>query len=67
MKLVYVSVFVFGFGITGNQLAHILNLYLFEFLTLALMFQSLQASFILLLLLPPVLPVLMKFLNNVIK
>ena len=67
MKLVYVSIFVFSFGITGNQLAHILNFYLFEFLTLALMFQSLQASFIFLLLLPPVLPVLKKFLNKVIK
>ena len=67
MKLGYVSIFVFSFGITGNQLAHILNFYLFEFLTLALMFQSLQASFIVLLLLPPVLPVLMKFLNKVIK
>ena len=67
MKLVYISIFVFSFGITGNRLADILNFYLFEFLTLALLFQFLQASFIFLLLLPPVLPVLMKFLNKVIK
>ena len=31
MKLVYVSIFVFSFGITGNRLAEILNFYLFEF------------------------------------
>ena len=66
MKLVYVLIFVFSFGITGNRLAHILNFYLFEFVMFALLFQSLQASFILLLFLPPVLPVLMKF-NKIIK
>ena len=67
MKLVYVTIFVFSFGMTGNWMARILNFYLFEFLTLALLFQSLQASFIVLLLLPPVLPVLKNFLNKVIK
>ena len=67
MKLVYVLIFLFSFGTTLNQLADFLNFYLFEFLTLALLFQSLQASFILLLLLPPVLPVLMKILNKIIK
>ena len=67
MTLAYVAIFVFSFGMIGNWLAHKLNFYLFEFLTLALLFQSLQASFILLLLLPPVLPVLKKFLNKVIK
>ena len=61
ITLVYTLLFVIGFGINGYWVAHYLlfNL-LFEFVVMGAMFCLLQVSFILLLLLPPILPVMKK-------
>lgn len=64
LKLVYVLLFVFCFGISLNRVADTLGNLLFEFVMTAFIFQSLQLSFLLLLLLPPILPVLKQLWNK---